>query len=86
MTGDTHIGVLLSSNNDEPTTAKVCSADGERNHPLHVNGRFKSSWNQVLGAAFHRCLHSKEPIMNRIIYIVGLVVIVIAILSFFGLR
>ena len=40
----------------------------------------------MLGAAFHRCLHSKEPIMNRIIYIVGLVVIVIAILSFFGLR
>lgn len=28
----------------------------------------------------------KEPVMNRIIYIVGLVVIVIAILSFFGLR
>ncbi|CAN7701082.1 hypothetical protein LJR098_002505 [Rhizobium sp. LjRoot98] len=28
----------------------------------------------------------KGPAMNRIIYIVGLVVIVIAILSFFGLR
>jgi hypothetical protein len=28
----------------------------------------------------------KEPVMNNIIYIVGLVVIVIAVLSFFGLR
>jgi hypothetical protein len=28
----------------------------------------------------------KRHIMNRIVYIVGLVVIVIAILSFFGLR
>jgi hypothetical protein len=32
------------------------------------------------------CLHRKEPVMNRIVYIVGLVVIVIAVLSFFGLR
>jgi hypothetical protein len=29
---------------------------------------------------------SREATVNRIIYIVGLVVIVIAILSFFGLR
>ena len=28
----------------------------------------------------------KEPLMNNIIYIVGLVVVVIAVLSFFGLR
>jgi hypothetical protein len=27
-----------------------------------------------------------EPIMNSVIYIVGLVVVVIAVLSFFGLR
>ena len=32
------------------------------------------------------CLHREEPVMNRIVYIVGLVVIVIAVLSFFGLR
>jgi hypothetical protein len=30
--------------------------------------------------------HAKGDTVNRIIYIVGLVVIVIAILSFFGLR
>ena len=28
----------------------------------------------------------KEPVMNNIVYIVGLVVIVLAVLSFFGLR
>ena len=30
--------------------------------------------------------HSKGPFMNSIIYIVGLVVVVIAVLSFFGMR
>jgi hypothetical protein len=28
----------------------------------------------------------EEPLMNRIIYIIGLIVVVIAILSFLGLR
>ncbi|TCM54361.1 hypothetical protein C8J36_105218 [Rhizobium sp. PP-F2F-G48] len=28
----------------------------------------------------------REPVMNNIIYIVGLVVVVLAVLSFFGLR
>lgn len=35
------------------------------------------------------CWHSaqrEEPFMNRIIYIIGLIVVVIAILSFLGLR
>jgi len=31
-------------------------------------------------------LHRKEERMNQIVYIVGLIVIVVAILSFFGLR
>jgi hypothetical protein len=30
--------------------------------------------------------HSKAPLMNRFIWLVGAVVIVIAVLSFFGLR
>jgi hypothetical protein len=30
--------------------------------------------------------HRKEASMNNIIYIVGLVVVVVAVLSFFGLR
>jgi small-conductance mechanosensitive channel len=30
--------------------------------------------------------HGKGKLMNNIIYIVGLVVVIIAILSFFGLR
>jgi hypothetical protein len=29
---------------------------------------------------------NKEPVMNNVIYIVGLVVVVLAVLSFFGLR
>jgi hypothetical protein len=33
-----------------------------------------------------RSLTSQGGFMNRVIYIVGLVVVVIAILSFFGLR
>ena len=41
-----------------------------------------STWRRV--SLF--CLHREEPVMNRIVYIVGLVVIVIAVLSFFGLR
>ena len=31
-------------------------------------------------------IHPKESLMNRIVYIVGAVVIIIAVLSFFGLR
>ena len=34
----------------------------------------------------HRRIHSPEEIMNTIIYIVGLVVIIGVILSYFGLR
>jgi hypothetical protein len=30
--------------------------------------------------------HAKSKLMNNIIYIVGLIVIIIAVLSFFGLR
>ena len=35
---------------------------------------------------FDYSLHAKGKLMNNIVYIVGLIVIVIAILSFFGLR
>jgi hypothetical protein len=31
-------------------------------------------------------LDAKEMLMNRIVYIVGAIVIIIAVLSFFGLR
>jgi len=31
-------------------------------------------------------IHAKSKLMNNIIYIVGLIVIIIAVLSFFGLR
>jgi hypothetical protein len=33
-----------------------------------------------------RHIHAPEPAMNGIIYLVGLVVVVLVILSFFGLR
>jgi ABC-type dipeptide/oligopeptide/nickel transport system permease subunit len=31
-------------------------------------------------------LHTKDPLMNSIVYIVGAVVIIVALLSFLGLR
>jgi small-conductance mechanosensitive channel len=34
----------------------------------------------------HPQSHAKEKFMSSIVYIVGLVVIVVAVLSFFGLR
>ena len=42
---------------------------------------------RVLAAGrFHASIRAKGRIMNRIVYIVGAVVIIIALLSFFGLR
>lgn len=41
--------------------------------------------NQMGNTDAHR-LTRKETLMNSIIYIVGLVVVVIAVMSFFGLR
>jgi hypothetical protein len=38
------------------------------------------------GTRFGHMVHAKEKIMNGIVYIVGLVVIVLFLLSFFGLR
>ncbi len=35
---------------------------------------------------FASAAHTKEMLMNRLIYIIGAVVVVIALLSFFGLR
>ena len=35
---------------------------------------------------FAPAAHTKEVLMNRLIYIIGAVVVVIALLSFFGLR
>jgi hypothetical protein len=39
-----------------------------------------------LWCAIRSILESKETPVNRIVYIVGAVVIIIAVLSFFGLR
>jgi hypothetical protein len=36
--------------------------------------------------AIRKPLDAKEMLMNRIVYIVGAIVIVVALLSFFGLR
>ena len=64
----------------EPATAHVVPPKVS-NPPADLITMEPSTW---------RCVPTlsvkKEPTMNRIIYIVGLVVIVIAILSFFGLR
>ena len=41
---------------------------------------------RVARGAISRSPRTKETLMNRIVYIVGAVVIIIALLSFFGLR
>jgi hypothetical protein len=38
------------------------------------------------GTRFGNVAHAKDKIMNGIVYIVGLVVVVLFLLSFFGLR
>jgi len=40
----------------------------------------------VLATRFDPSFLAKDILMNRIVYIVGAVVIIIALLSFFGLR
>ncbi len=45
----------------------------------------RAKWNETGNHAFVTC-QTREPVMNNIIYIVGLVVVVLAVLSFFGLR
>ncbi|WP_139056228.1 hypothetical protein [Rhizobium sp. 9140] len=45
----------------------------------------RAKWNETRNHAFVTC-QTREPVMNNIIYIVGLVVVVLAVLSFFGLR
>ena len=56
---------------------------------LRVSGEMGSStvWNQALRLILpiHQ-RQQKRPFMRSIVYIVGLVVIVLAVLSFFGLR
>jgi hypothetical protein len=35
---------------------------------------------------FAPAAHTKEILMNRLIYIIGAIVVIVAVLSFFGLR
>jgi small-conductance mechanosensitive channel len=50
-------------------------------------GKVKSRGRQItLNTRIARFSTRKELLMNNIIYIVGLVVVIIAVLSFFGLR
>jgi hypothetical protein len=52
----------------------------------------RNRYGEKVGAAPHGCClaapptHTKEFHMNSVIYIVGLVVVVLVVLSFFGLR
>ena len=46
----------------------------------------KARRNSSSPARFYGCLKTLEADMDGIIYLVGLIVIVMAILSFFGLR
>jgi hypothetical protein len=49
-------------------------------------GKSKLGMTNRVAARFDPLIHTEEILMNSIVYIVGLVVIVVAILSFFGLR
>jgi len=44
------------------------------------------SWNFEAGGYLSRRNSRLEDIMNGLIYLVGLVVVILAVLSFFGLR
>jgi hypothetical protein len=39
-----------------------------------------------LSAAMHERTHQRSDPMNGLIYLVGLIVVILAVLSFFGLR
>jgi len=54
----------------KPLTALLCISDGNIRGPSHVDCSFTYG----------------EPVMNAIIYLVGLIVIIMAILSFVGMR
>jgi len=84
MTGGMLIRCSPGSNTREPTTAHVVLPKVSK--PLPVDGGLDRYGTKYLAPRSLFCLHRKEPVMNRIVYIVGLVVIVIAVLSFFGLR
>jgi hypothetical protein len=49
-------------------------------------GAARRTVKRVLGTRFAPLTHAKGNLMNTIIYIVGAVVIIFAILSFLGLR
>jgi small-conductance mechanosensitive channel len=52
-------------------------------HAVHQRSRI--TW-CITRAGLSRLLHSQGAFVNNIIYIVGLIVVVLAILSFLGLR
>jgi small-conductance mechanosensitive channel len=54
-----------------------------------LSGRWVAEWRALACAVLHQLgadHQPKETALNNLIYIVGLVVVVIAVLSFFGLR
>jgi len=65
--------------NEDAMSAAVRSIRAERD--TLVEGVQVERSNRFAPAA-----HTKEILMNRLIYIIGAVVVVIALLSFFGLR
>lgn len=52
--------------------------------PAHLSGREELC--EFLAGLPHRTIHRTEANMNGIIYLIGLIVVIMAILSFFGLR
>ena len=53
---------------------------------LHKNYTGGATNYRIEESSCRKCVTRKAPVMNGIIYLVGLVVVIIAILSFFGLR
>jgi hypothetical protein len=58
---------------------------GIRNHIRNELSHAALVWAESVCLRRRQAAVSKESSMNRIIYIVGLIVVVIAVLSFFGL-
>jgi len=69
----------LSSRNEDAMCAAVRTVWTER-------GRFNKRVQVQRSSQFAPAAHTKGTSMNRLIYIIGAVVVIVAVLSFFGLR
>jgi len=80
----TSAGHEFSPGSAPPRLAVAAIAERRRGK---VASSLEHSFSRPLNqASFHISLHMEEETMDGLIYLVGLIVIILAILSFFGLR